>query len=88
MADDPSDLEPPYGTDERTPRPMAKASELARCPFCGGAAEHDSQRWQPRRRVGMSDLTGHAVTCLACPAEVGIFDTKDDAVAAWNRRVP
>ena len=61
--------------------------ELLPCPFCGGKAElryHPSSMRDPQCRAW-------EVGCSLCSARVGctiyaIGKTKDDAIAAWNRR--
>ena len=56
-------------------------NELKRCPFCGG--EGCIQRHE---FVGYTDTFG--VVCLDCCCETRQFyDTKKDAIEAWNRRV-
>lgn len=67
---------------------LSNKETLLPCPFCGASAEYDSQRWQVRRREHLRSVTGHAVTCSICPTDVGLFDCKEDAVAAWNKRTP
>ncbi len=46
---------------------------LKRCPFCGGEAE-------------IVGYTIFWVTCKECTAETKDFDTKEEAIEAWNRR--
>lgn len=48
--------------------------ELKRCPFCGGEAEVDGF---PLRYV----------RCKECGAETGAFDSEEEAIKAWNKRV-
>ena len=64
---------------------------LKPCPFCGGAAEYDSHRYDGRG-VTRSDSFGHAVYCPQCmTASVGgcmLYETEEDAVTAWNTRTP
>lgn len=50
--------------------------ELLRCPFCGGEAtigdgENGRNYW---------------VLCDKCHAETDFYCTKQEAIAAWNRR--
>ena len=62
-------------------------SELKPCPFCGGEAElryHPSSMRDPECRAWEAG-------CSICDARVGstiyaIGKTKQDAIAAWNRR--
>lgn len=47
--------------------------ELKKCPFCGGEAE----------------IAGYKifwVICKECTAETKGFDTREEAIEAWNRR--
>jgi hypothetical protein len=58
-------------------------SELKACPFCGGDAEHLTQRW------GAPPRNYHSVKCSRC----GIWqDSRSDdaaeAAAIWNTRPP
>lgn len=59
---------------------------LLPCPFCGSPGEYDSQRAE--RITGFHTSTGHAVYCssMECEASVGIHETVEEAIAAWNRR--
>ena len=56
-------------------------NELKPCPFCGGAAEVYCDR-----EMGGSQ---YRIKCTNCPADVGRhwYWKKNDAIAAWNRRV-
>ena len=67
-----------------------KVGEMKPCPFCGGDAEYDSDRWNGMRPVQTN--CGHAIYCSKCPLpDVGgtpIFETKEEAVEYWNRRAP
>lgn len=47
--------------------------KLKKCPFCGGEAEiaGDKIFW---------------VICKECTAETKCFDTREEAIEAWNRR--
>lgn len=49
-------------------------AELKKCPFCGGEAE-------------IVEYTIFWVTCKECAAETKDFDTKEEAIEAWNRRM-
>jgi Lar family restriction alleviation protein len=51
-----------------------KMEELKKCPFCGGEA----------KIVGYSLFW---IVCKECFAETDAFDTKIEAIKAWNRRV-
>lgn len=51
--------------------------ELLACPFCGGDAEIE---FIPSFR------NSHFVRCKICLSSVRGYDTKDKAIAAWNRR--
>ena len=61
------------------------ASELKRCPFCGGEAKIQENGSYDRGY-------GYIVVCLdvKCAGNCGsgllCFRTEDEAIAAWNRR--
>lgn len=65
---------------------MQNNPDLKPCPFCGGEAGFG--------RVTYSDQPGktfYHVSCMTCHARVAdiggtSFDTKEEAVAHWNRR--
>jgi Lar family restriction alleviation protein len=57
---------------------LTEARELSPCPFCGGRAEltdNDDSMWYVRCMSGEK-----------CWALIGLYHTKADAIAAWNRR--
>lgn len=49
--------------------------DLERCPFCGGEAQ-----------IRTFDRKTYYVTCSACRADSGGYDTLADVVVAWNKR--
>ena len=56
---------------------MVEQQELKRCPFCGGEAEtypYYFNEWY--------------IGCRECSCDLGVFDTKEEAIEAWNKRVP
>lgn len=56
------------------------------CPFCGGDAMWFSHmRWDENREAYREE---YSVKCLEvwCLARTSRWDTKEDAIAAWNRR--
>lgn len=65
---------------------------LLPCPFCGGPAEHDSGHYDGKTAPGsIKDHCGHAIycadmSCIGCPSFSTIYETEDEAIAAWNRR--
>lgn len=54
------------------------SAKLKPCPFCGGETKI-------RTYSGMG-RTMFFVQCNDCAAESSCYDTKEEAVAAWNRR--
>ena len=60
--------------------------ELKPCPFCGAKAIHGShKKGSPGAWENDED---HWIFCASddCLAHVGMCETKDEAIAAWNRR--
>ncbi len=51
-------------------------SELDKCPHCGSEGEVAS--WDYKRQW--------QVTCISCGAQSGIFNSREQAIAYWNRR--
>lgn len=57
--------------------------ELKKCPFCGGKAE----------MIYTKSIESWTVECALDKGECNVipgtrpFDTKEEAIAAWNRRV-
>lgn len=51
------------------------------CPFCGGKAK---VVWMPY--IGAEGI-GLVVECNQCWAQTGYYDTREEAIDAWNRRV-
>ena len=50
--------------------------KLKPCPFCGGEAEmfpYYFNEWH--------------IGCGKCSCDMGVFDTKEEAIEAWNKRV-
>ncbi len=75
-----------------SPEALAKAEsarkpELLPCPFCGGEASWDTD-------ICDDPHSGWTVTCLTTPCPAAIYrsdnpyPTVDDAIIAWNIRVP
>ena len=55
---------------------MVEQQELKPCPFCGGEAEtypYYFNEWY--------------IGCSECSCDLGVFDTKEEAIEAWNKRV-
>lgn len=66
---------------------MDKEKELRPCPFCGGQAhlivipphKHEVVTWMP-------ECKGEAfIECTSCTCAMSA-NTKEEAIAAWNRR--
>lgn len=51
-------------------------AEVKPCPFCGGKAS----------AIEVLNYDATAVRCNGCHAQSGNYDTREDAIAAWNRR--
>lgn len=55
--------------------------KLKPCPFCGGESDCNNDGFMKARNFMW------AVECLTCGVTTDFFDTKSEAVDAWNRRV-
>ena len=55
--------------------------ELKPCPFCGGEAQIVSKPYEPKFCVGCDDDT-----CLGFSGLGWLYDSGQEAAAAWNRR--
>ena len=76
------------------------SEELKACPFCGGEANGDGHTRYSRplldtRWEDGSEITeAFFVNCIKCaisndrPGLVGGYQTRAEAIAAWNRRTP
>lgn len=56
-------------------------TKLKRCPFCGGEALVCIKPF-----IGESGR-GFVVECDGCWASTGYYETEEEAIEAWNRRV-
>ena len=62
-------------------------TDLMTCPFCGGEARPFSFSWHASQFGGhMFEKPYWQVICEECKAAIGDFDTKAEAIAAWNSR--
>lgn len=55
-------------------------SDLKPCPFCGGEADCNNNA------VMQGGKLKWATECLGCGVITDCFDTKQEAIEAWNRR--
>ncbi len=53
-------------------------TDLKPCPFCGNE--------NVRVYVGLMEFHDGEVACDDCGGSCGNYPTRDDAIAAWNRR--
>lgn len=56
--------------------------KLMPCPFCGSKAVTDYDNGPYATGPELS----YGIICLRCGARTELRDTKDEAIAAWNRR--
>lgn len=56
-------------------------TELLPCPFCGGEARIIAKPYEPKVCVGCDDDT-----CLGFSGLGWLYETEEQAAAAWNRR--
>ena len=55
--------------------------KLKSCPFCGGEASVYQAGY-------MYSAPQYYIFCDECGCETPVFNTEQDAIEAWNRRVP
>lgn len=61
--------------------------ELKPCPFCGGEARTFEFSWHASQFGGhMFEKPYWQVICESCKAAIGDFDSKAEAIEAWNTR--
>lgn len=64
-------------------------NELKPCPFCGGEAEYFELSWTTTAFGGHKYAVPFwQIRCKDCRATLGDFETKQDAIKAWNTRKP
>lgn len=62
-------------------------TDLKPCPFCGGEAHTHDFSWHASQFAGhMFAKPYWQVICGKCRAAIGDFDTRAEAIAAWNAR--
>lgn len=68
------------------------AHTLAKCPFCGSAAYTQRRDVNGRMPAPPETYPSTWFACcendVTCGAEVGRFHSEEEAIAAWERRVP
>ena len=52
-------------------------TELRKCPFCGGEAS-----------IYVAYDDGYYVCCDECGCGLPVYNTEQEAIEAWNKRVP
>jgi len=55
--------------------------KIKKCPFCGGGEQHASA-------IAWTGYNHTYVKCSYCDAKTRRFKNPEDAIDAWNRRVP
>ena len=60
--------------------------ELKPCPFCGASGELQQIQFAYGPR-NLGPLHVH-VHCPTCHAAIASYDTREEAIANWNRRAP
>lgn len=62
--------------------------KIKNCPFCGGKAELHTNR--QLHYASQKEVLTYMVGCPriqgGCNANIGMFDTEEEAINAWNRR--
>lgn len=59
---------------------MSEQVEVRECPCCGGDGLVLKSQY--------GNIGEHWVTCRQCRLKTGWYTTRDDAIAAWNKRAP
>lgn len=57
---------------------------LKPCPHCKESQLRISEVWTSRKSETVSEF---AVDCMSCGASGGYYDTEEQAIEAWNRRI-
>lgn len=66
---------------------MSDTERLLPCPFCGGEAEHKMYLWGHNTKSNEPIWRFYAY-CMRCGAMTdNMFETKNKAIQAWNKRV-
>jgi Lar family restriction alleviation protein len=83
---------PSSRSSKRTRRlDVEKKAKLKPCPFCGGKSYLYEEKVRTRG-MAANPLTWYQAYCdeAGCPIEskTAWFDTREGAIAAWNRRKP
>lgn len=55
--------------------------KLKPCPFCGGEAKVEHEYYSNFTKIN------YCVSCFSCFSSTFDFDTEQEAIEAWNRRV-
>lgn len=63
-----------------------KKPTLKPCPFCGASGEDLMLFCDPSEGLNNSGPS-RRVQCAGCNIEAPFYDTEDEAIAAWNRRM-
>ena len=50
------------------------------CPFCGGSPDYE-------QHINGQELQGYSISCPYCHITTEIFETFDEVLEIWNRRV-
>ena len=53
------------------------------CPFCGG---HDSEVYEHYGESAGIQYGGYYPECTVCGCRLGYYETREEALKAWNRR--
>ena len=56
---------------------LESLGELKACPMCGHALPH---------LFGLDANDDYGIECEHCPVQIVLQDTREEAVAVWNRR--
>lgn len=71
-----------------------KRADFKRCPFCGSDGDVEAHNyykfeefWNGNELISLKRVKGYLVMCGYCCNQTMLWDTKAEAIKAWNKRI-